>query len=768
MDRIFTNYSGDASGRFLELASLTRTPGRSSPAALAPLLGTIARHQKADGHFGVDLDLSKPMPKGAPPIPMLWGNARLLVGLLAASQEFHDESLLAAARRLGDFYVNSADQLCTPAREADYRSSGSGGDGYMCCYFPAIEGLVSLHRATGEARYLKQAERMAEFFARFDVLPVEHSHGNLCAWRGILMLYDVTRERKYLERARAKWTAAMLGGFVWPLGGVGEHWYVSFNGDEGCSESDWLRFNLDLWRFTGEVCYLEMAERLLRNQYLMNQCPNGGFGMCHVDGDSAGPIGTDGMLDEWPFCCSFHGPLGLHFLKGYLATGSQRGVFVDFPFDFTAPVHAAQRDWLVKVQSKCEASKNRTILEIEMAPQGGDASAATTLWVRVPQWTTSQRVTSGDGKILKAAGGYVGIERTFAADEKVTLEFQTALAVEGRRFERLRVAPGKVSRLRDVALLSGPDLMFAAPVAAAGRPVLLATIDGAGRLSFPACADGGYATVALPNIDADNAAISRSLVSGSPVFVRRWSGMFSHRRSTLMCRYVVAMSDFNNAALAPPRRSAFQFDLVVVPADSIATGVGPLGERARQSASRLTGPFFGENLEKQPEAWLSRPGWEFTAQGLRVAGGDVGLLDGDDYRDYRLEFDLVLPKEGKGMAGWLVRAKDADNLLMFQLQTADSPLDLPQYKTRPNTLRPHVRREGKWQVLEPVALPKEVRRGETHHIAVECRRGTVEVFLDGQSIHRAVHDFEGGTVGFRASGPDELGLYRHISLRRLK
>ena len=50
--------------------------------------------------------------------------------------------------------------------------------------------------------------------------------------------------------------AAMAGGFVWPIGGVGEHWYVFHQGDEGCSESDWLRFNLDLWRFTGQTNYL--------------------------------------------------------------------------------------------------------------------------------------------------------------------------------------------------------------------------------------------------------------------------------------------------------------------------------------------------------------------------------------------------------------------------------------------------------------------------------------------------------------------------------
>ena len=114
------------------------------------------------------------------------------MGLLTAAQQFHDDRLLATARRLGDFYVNTAGQLCSPAREADYRSSGTDGGSYTCCYFPAIEGLTMLYRATKDDRYLKQAERMAEFFAKFDCLPNNHSHGNLCAWRGILELYEIT------------------------------------------------------------------------------------------------------------------------------------------------------------------------------------------------------------------------------------------------------------------------------------------------------------------------------------------------------------------------------------------------------------------------------------------------------------------------------------------------------------------------------------------------------------------------------------------------
>jgi hypothetical protein len=773
--RIFTNYSGDASGRFLELAALTSPPGQLSPAALGPLAKSIARWQKPDGHFGADVDLSKKLDKNAPPIPMLWGNGRLLVGLVTAAERLHDDGLMQAARRLGDYYVNTAEQLCSPAREAEYKASGTYGEGYTCCYFPGIEGLALLYRSTHDERYLKQARRMADFFLRFDALPIDHSHGNLCAWRGILELYGITKDAGDLERARAKWDAAMRGGFVWPTGGIGEHWYTNFEGDEGCSESDWLRFSLDLWRYTGETRYLDVAERLLENQYPMNQCPNGGYGMRHFDGEAAGPDAARSQLEEWPFCCSFHGPLGLHFLKGYLATGSERGVFVNFPLDFTAPVVAGGRRWLVTAHSKPEFLQGRSRLEIELAPtdEAGKTQAGaarTTLWLRMPNWASGPRLMAR-GEVLPAPleHGYLRIEREFSAGEKLTVDFQTWLAAEGRRFQPQQVAPKKVSRLRDVAVLCGPEVLFATPAGSAGRPVLLATVDAAGHLGFPAKQEGGYATVALSGPDVPEEQITAALTSGRVAFLRPWPSLVSGGLAGGNFHSVLAMNDIGPRGGRPPRRMAFMCDLVVVPAESLpAAELKRFATRAAEAAKpQAAQPHFGEDLEKHRDFWEEQPGWKFTPEGLLVAGGDVGLLEGQGYRDYRLEFELVLPKEGQGIAGWIVRAASEDECLMFQLQSADSTFEAPQFKTRPNTLRPHQRRGGQWQVGEPVALPKEVRRGEVHHIAVACRGDTIEVFLDGQRIHTQKDGgLRTGTIGFRASGPGEQGLFRRISLKQ--
>ena len=497
VDRIFTNYSGDASGRFIELATLTSPPGKLSPPALRSVLDSVAQYQKPDGHFGLEVDLAKPLVKLAPPIPMLWGNARLLVGLVTAAQKWNDPKLLAAAKRLGDFYVESAAQLCSPAREAEYRASGTYGDGYTCCYFPALEGLAMLYRATKDERYLNQARRMADLFWKMDALPVEHSHGNLCAWRGILELYEITRERSYLDRARAKWEAAVTGGYVWPIGGIGEHWNVFFEGDEGCSESDWLRFNLELWRDTGDTRYLDMAERLMHNQYAANQCANGGYGMRHFDGDAAGPVATSGPVDEWAFCCSFHGPLGLHFLKAYLAAGSDRGIYVNFPVSFATTVKAGGRDWRLAVTTTRDSQEGLGAMDIALSPQGTSEAVRTVLWLRLPPRASNVQLVSaaGPAKAGSTERGYLRLEHDFKAGEKLTVVFRSGLSIERRRFQPVQPVSGTISRLREVSLLSGPEVLFAAPAPDRGRTALLATLAqpaaltccGTLRAVMPAC-----------------------------------------------------------------------------------------------------------------------------------------------------------------------------------------------------------------------------------------------------------------------------------------
>lgn len=753
VNRIFTNYSGDVSGRFLELASLTSEPGHLSPPTLGPVMRAIAGYQKPDGHFGLDMDFGQPMQKLSPPIPMLWGNARLLVGLVTAATELNDTNLLAAARRLGDFYVATTNVFCSSAREAELRATGSGGDGYTCCYFPGIEGLAMLYRATHDKSYLDQARLMAEWFKKFDALPVDHSHGNLCAWRGILMLYEITGDQSYLDRALTKWEKAVQDGYVWTLGGVGEHWYRNHVGDEGCSESDWLRFNLDLWRFTGETRFLDMAERLLLNQYAGNQCPNGGYGWRPFDGDPEGPVGTTGNLDEWYFCCSFHGPLGLHFLKTYLAAGSGAGVFVNFPLDFTSTVKSGGRDWQVAVRPASKGSSDRREFEVELSPvsnQGKTRAAATTLWLRRPEWATQVKVTTTSGSRIPFSieSGYVRLDRKFGAGERVRVSFQTGLRLERRRFQTVTLPPAASTtgaRLLAVSLLNGPEVLFATPAPSEARLTLLARRDADGNLALWKTPEGSWVTVAVPDLTAGAEQIRAALERGRILLLRPESELRTHRRA------------------------AFVHDVLVVPDDLLPRdAVARFTERARQGEAQTTPASpFGEHLELNPDIWLAGSGWTFGTNSLRITGGDVGLLDGQPGGDYRFAFDFELPVEGEGISGWVVRAQGTGDCVLFQLQSADSPYRAPEFKTQPNTLRPHIRRFGEWVIADPVPLPEPVRRGETYHIAVDCHGPEITVYLDGAKIYTGSDGgYASGTVGFRAVSPTEQAIFRNVSLQK--
>ena len=338
--------------------------------------------------------------------------------------------------------------------------------------------------------------------------------------------------------------------------------------------------------------------------------------------------------------------------------------------------------------------------------------------------------------------GYLAIDGEFKAGERVALHFQPWLVAEGRRFQPRKAEAGKTSRFSEVTLVAGPEVLYAAAGGVSGRPTLLAKSDKEGRLSL--LAEPGV-TVALPGIKATLQETVAALESGRPVVLQPWPRKPS------------------------PRRQTFVYDLVVVPVNQLSpAALASFAKRAKDAAAGHIGPIFGEDLEKRPEVWLPAWGWKFTPEGLLAQGGEIGLLDGEGYGDYRFDFEMVLPKEGEGISGWIVRAGSESDCLMFQLQSADSPFSAPQFKTRPNTLRPHTRHNGNWTVLDPVPLPKEIRRGEPHRITVECRGEEIAVALDSQPIYRRkMPGWSGGTVGFRAASPAEQGLFRHIRLQRL-
>ncbi len=66
-------------------------------------------------------------------LPALWGNARLLCGLVEAMRAFpEDQETSSAARRLGDFYLSVLPRFNDPKRIEEYTAGGTYAAGYWC------------------------------------------------------------------------------------------------------------------------------------------------------------------------------------------------------------------------------------------------------------------------------------------------------------------------------------------------------------------------------------------------------------------------------------------------------------------------------------------------------------------------------------------------------------------------------------------------------------------------------------------------------------
>lgn len=401
--RRFTNFSGDISGRFIELTSSVSSADQPWPETLMPVLREITRYQKADGHFGKDIDWNGSVDfdehsDQVTMMPNLWGNGRLLLGLTEAARKFDLSPVREAAQKLGDFYVNTVyPRFCDPKRMSEYETKAQYASAYITCVYEGMEGLVQLYRLTGEKRYLDTAVKMADFHARFDTLPTGHSHGSLSQTGALVMIYEDTGLERFLKRAEDRWEEAAYGGYVSPCGGVFEHFAKALTStDEGCSEADWLRLNLLLWANTGKARYLDMAERLLWNEMMANQWPTGGFGHRMLKSDDIGAYAYNQPVAESYWCCTYHGALALHKLRSYLAVSTPEGIYINFPIAFETTVKVNGKVWNVKTKQKVNYgdqemtdSFDSWAIEVEVTSTDKDKGLPPKVILRKPEWAGS-------------------------------------------------------------------------------------------------------------------------------------------------------------------------------------------------------------------------------------------------------------------------------------------------------------------------------------------------------------------------------------------
>ena len=320
-ERRFTNFSGDLSGRWIgALSASSRSFGEQFPMLQDVVNSTIAL-QHEDGYFGGKFHNDQPNDDD---LALLWGNGRLLVGLMEYCALNPDPAVLGAAIKLGDFLLRIAPRFNSQAM-ADAFSADHYASSYIC-WTQQTEGLAALYAATRDERY---RELCAEISKRISRRPGDHVHGYLTSLRGALDLHDVTGDAAYLNQVTAAWQDVVHSGDLLITGGVPERWSPKRERTEGCAECDWLRLNLGLYRATADAKYLDIAQETYFNEFSMNQFASGDFG--HGKLNTAGLTETV-MVRAW-WCCTLHGLRTFADLNNAAFRVMKNEVFFDFPID---------------------------------------------------------------------------------------------------------------------------------------------------------------------------------------------------------------------------------------------------------------------------------------------------------------------------------------------------------------------------------------------------------------------------------------------------
>lgn len=391
--RRFDEFSGDISGRFLGALSLM-SRGAEDDAQLHRLTAELLRFQREDGRFGNATLSFNAADIGPEQMALLWGNGRLLVGLLEYYQRFPEESeVLTAAVRLGDFLLRVFNDCATP--EVRERVRGKAANGFIC-FTQFNEGLELLCRATGEMKYRDAAKKMESLL---EARNGQHTHGYLTTLRGHMMIYESTKEPELLAAVEARFQDMLDSGSIMINGGTLEYFKADYDRDEGCSEADFLRLCIQLYRATGKEAYLARAEACLYNIFYANQWETGDFG--HRCYDGRGYMPHQGAARAW-WCCTMHGLRAFRDVLDMAVTPKS-----------AIPGDDGQPGVRVNLLAEGRWSVEGMALRIERLPESGLAYRITveqapdtfqSINVRVPNWAniTSKKVIT-DGREVSSS-----------------------------------------------------------------------------------------------------------------------------------------------------------------------------------------------------------------------------------------------------------------------------------------------------------------------------------------------------------------------------
>lgn len=448
--RSFTGWDwrqGEQPGKWLEAAILSKDPSLQKEAHT--MLDRLIRSQAADGYIGITSPSAR-----TPEKPLGGMDAYELYflqhALLTAYEQWKDQKALTAARRLGDYFVNTigpGNAEFWPSPEHAPENKGKTLKGTMHSAIAGhsihyswegtllIDPMMRLYQLSGDKRYYDWCKWVVnsidkwsgwEAYSNLDkvaagtmpidkIQPYVHSHTFQMNFLGLLRMYRVSGDSSYLKKVEGAWNdIAARQRYITGGVSVGEHYerdYIKpLTGEmmETCATMSWMQLSQALLEITGDPKFADAIERIQWNNVFAEQT---------IDGDAnhyfTPPNGytPKGYYRE-PDCCMSSGERLFSILPGFIyATGPKNNIYIN---QFVSSTTACNKLTLIQ-QTAFPETDAVTILINTTTP------TSATLNIRIPEWCTTPTLSLNGELVPTRAGSYARITRAWHSGDKLTL-----------------------------------------------------------------------------------------------------------------------------------------------------------------------------------------------------------------------------------------------------------------------------------------------------------------------------------------------------------
>jgi len=450
--RRFSEFSGDLSGRYIEAMSIAAKD--KDLEFLHKIVAKTLTYQKSDGRFGnPELNFRQNEITGEH-MALLWGNGRMLVGLLEYYNRFQDSNVLNAAIKLGDFYLTVYDACATP--ETIQKLEGFGAQGIIC-FTQYIEGMVRLAEITGRKNYLDVCMNV------YPLLPErkkQHSHGFLTTLRGVLLMNEYTRDLKQLEYVIKQYDDLINSSDFTIYGSVAEYFGGKGMRDEGCASSDFVRLGLELFRITGDHKYLETAEFAMFNAFYFNQYKTGDFGhhilssnlLAYTHNPGKVKINYNGAAPSYPmaawWCCTMHGMRCFSYLNDQMINILGDSAFLNLYIEADF-----KDDEFIITSSRLKSEKFTMLFQLDI--ENNDNK---TIYLRKPTWAAEIEIFLNNQNVeFSIVNNYIKVNENINSQDILQVGFNFSPNVSERFNRDADRNKGISSRLTYGPFLMGID-----------------------------------------------------------------------------------------------------------------------------------------------------------------------------------------------------------------------------------------------------------------------------------------------------------------------